>query len=1173
MVIDEDDDVHVFYEAKFYSPPHADVEIAYKRKGNTTLWHPDSIPVFVTPSGCGCYAHSPHVYLDDSTQMLHLVCGTPFPDSCGHVPPGSDDERLYTSKSLDVPDNEWAAPSFIENPIGGGVVVLNGVVHFFGKREEGGDVKIVHVIYRCGVPPDPGEEWDFAVEETLDIFERPMDEDEPIEIGPCLTLSGTDSLHFVWHRFEDDQTTKAVYFATAALGASGQPVGWWPEHEGDYPWGHCLSPPDEGAKSGAASLVVADNGTVHVMYHEPGCSGFNEPRDNDFFHLYNATDVTDPTAWSYRTHVSSDKATDAKAPNMVVREDSVYVSYSDYANESFDAWFRLGYEIPDTVAGGTVPWSGRVFLDADVYIAAGGELKIAEGTKVFVTGNHDRLQGGMDPERIELIVAGTLTLEGDPSYPDSFVVFDGTGGQDWYGIWLTSGGKLNVGHTVMEDAVAAISTPIPGNPTAFLNEIDSKLTFIDCTDTLLFMAPPWEKTIWSSNVSLPVDFLVAPGGSLEINAGVTVTAEANKDVEIRVDGPLLALGQDDNNRVTFTSSNTNPGSWDGIRFIDGSDDTTTSSLEYVEIEYPVFGVQLDSLSGTLFKPHFTGVVDDNDIYLDRDTRIPYGCEWNLDAPTTVVAEAGTDFHATGEVDTLVEIVVNGALRTQSASPGTYYVEFTSTAKDSLNGDDWYGITVRGDGMTYGIGIADVKHSDIAFAHYPLAFMIADSAAVTDSRFHHYKNDAVLDWGSDAFIVGNYIHRGEHLNAYPPTGSGRVGIHLASTFGLVERDTVFYQLDNGIWADFSQGYCELTNPPWAPEETLVIRDNVVVGQVDNENSGCTGVLLEWVCHERNVLFEDSNIQNWTYSRGVRLNNCADVVVKCNCIKNNKIGVKHERKYVDVDSQNGNNLFRQNNFEANENQNVKVTAGAQVVHGPDSVTCCVAGMYLGKPGNSATGLNCFVQKAQATKNVYLDASEYYRADTAMVNVWYDENGGLIDHLEGAGGIDSTNFYRWWGPFYQDIEADQFISAEWKPDCSTDTACALPTIPAGSVRRQGARAEIAAEPPPEGTGEASSADGETVLPEHFALYRPRPNPAVGYARIDVDVPRDNQEVVELAIYDVSGRRVRSLLEKAAAAGRYSLAWDLRDDRGRRVAAGVYFVRIVCESYRATEKLVLLQ
>jgi len=49
-----------------------------------------------------------------------------------------------------------------------------------------------------------------------------------------------------------------------------------------------------------------------------------------------------------------------------------------------------------------------------------------------------------------------------------------------------------------------------------------------------------------------------------------------------------------------------------------------------------------------------------------------------------------------------------------------------------------------------------------------------------------------------------------------------------------------------------------------------------------------------------------------------------------------------------------------------------------------------------------------------------------------------------------------------------------------------------------------------------------------------------------------------VELAVYSVTGRRVRTLLSGTQEAGEYRLAWDGRDERGSAVAAGVYYVRL---------------
>ena len=51
----------------------------------------------------------------------------------------------------------------------------------------------------------------------------------------------------------------------------------------------------------------------------------------------------------------------------------------------------------------------------------------------------------------------------------------------------------------------------------------------------------------------------------------------------------------------------------------------------------------------------------------------------------------------------------------------------------------------------------------------------------------------------------------------------------------------------------------------------------------------------------------------------------------------------------------------------------------------------------------------------------------------------------------------------------------------------------------------------------------------------------------------------LVDLALFDVSGRRIRTFLDAAAlVAGHHEVVWDGRNDQQGRVAAGVYFYRL---------------
>ena len=86
---------------------------------------------------------------------------------------------------------------------------------------------------------------------------------------------------------------------------------------------------------------------------------------------------------------------------------------------------------------------------------------------------------------------------------------------------------------------------------------------------------------------------------------------------------------------------------------------------------------------------------------------------------------------------------------------------------------------------------------------------------------------------------------------------------------------------------------------------------------------------------------------------------------------------------------------------------------------------------------------------------------------------------------------------------------------------------------------------------------------------LHAPSPNPFRAGTRLAWSLAQSGP--VELALYDPSGRRVRVLERGVRSAGPGGVTWDGRDDNGRQLPPGLYFVRLEAGAARWGGKVVL--
>jgi hypothetical protein len=83
----------------------------------------------------------------------------------------------------------------------------------------------------------------------------------------------------------------------------------------------------------------------------------------------------------------------------------------------------------------------------------------------------------------------------------------------------------------------------------------------------------------------------------------------------------------------------------------------------------------------------------------------------------------------------------------------------------------------------------------------------------------------------------------------------------------------------------------------------------------------------------------------------------------------------------------------------------------------------------------------------------------------------------------------------------------------------------------------------------------------------------PSVFRSRTALRFTLDAERAVSLQVHDLTGRVVRTVCASSLKRGAYSFTWDATDNTGRRLAEGVYLVRLVAGDYAATGKLTLLR
>lgn len=102
-------------------------------------------------------------------------------------------------------------------------------------------------------------------------------------------------------------------------------------------------------------------------------------------------------------------------------------------------------------------------------------------------------------------------------------------------------------------------------------------------------------------------------------------------------------------------------------------------------------------------------------------------------------------------------------------------------------------------------------------------------------------------------------------------------------------------------------------------------------------------------------------------------------------------------------------------------------------------------------------------------------------------------------------------------------------------------------------------------------SVADNVIYIPGDFNLSQNYPNPFNPSTKIKVSLKQQSE--VNVDIYNILGKEIKTLLNENLPAGEYPIQWDGKDNEGNKLVGGVYFIRMIAGNYQKTIKTILLK
>ncbi|GAI38093.1 unnamed protein product, partial [marine sediment metagenome] len=95
--------------------------------------------------------------------------------------------------------------------------------------------------------------------------------------------------------------------------------------------------------------------------------------------------------------------------------------------------------------------------------------------------------------------------------------------------------------------------------------------------------------------------------------------------------------------------------------------------------------------------------------------------------------------------------------------------------------------------------------------------------------------------------------------------------------------------------------------------------------------------------------------------------------------------------------------------------------------------------------------------------------------------------------------------------------------------------------------------------------------IMPDAVRIIGNYPNPFNPRTTIEFTLP--SYGIVNLAIYNITGQKVRELVSESMSPGTHSVTWDGSDDNGVSVSSGIYVSHIMMGKHTAAGSMVLMR